>query len=196
MESLDGAKGGRAAIGNDGPSGPARAGRGGSWAGELLFLAMVALTVLGLPAAIFWYDGRLARAEPGRVINVIARNDQMDGRPGYWLVQRGAGWAYADAGAPAVIQAKQGELVTLRITAADSIHEFALPAYGIKEKVTPGHLTTVHFRVAQAGEFPFLCTAYCGIGHWQMGGKLVVEPQAGEARPGPTAAQAAAEGGS
>ncbi len=170
--------------------------RAGGGAGELLFLVLVALTVFGIPVAIFRYDARLAHAEPGRVINLIARNDQVDGRPGQWLVQRGAGLAYADAGAPAEIRVRQGEMVTLRLIAADSVHEFALPAYGIKEVVYPGDLTTVRFRAAQAGEFPFLCSAYCGIGHWQMVGKIIVEPQVARARQGPAAAGAAREGGS
>ena len=166
------------------------------WGGEVLFLALVALTVFGLPAAIFWYNARLAHAEPGRVINLIARNDQVDGQVGHWLVQQGTGWAYGDDGAPAVIRVRQGEMVTLRLTAADAIHEFTLPAYGIKATVYPGDLTTVHFRADQAGEFPFLCTEYCGIGHWQMGGRLVVEPQAAGTAQGPAAALAAAKGGS
>lgn len=182
-------------IGKDGTAEPGPDGKAGSWRGELLFLALIALTVFGLPAAIFWYDGRLASAEPGRVINLIGRNDQVDGRPGQWLVQRGTGWDYADARAPAVIRVRQGELVTLRLIAADSVHEFTLPAYGIKETVYPGDLTTLRFRAARAGEFPFLCTDYCGIGHWQMVGTLVVEPQGSRAGQAATS-QAAAKGGS
>ncbi len=179
-----------------GTAGEPREGAGRSWMGEVLFASLVGLTVFGLPAAIFRHDARLANAEPGRVINLIARNDQVNGHPGQWLVQRGAGWAYADAGAPSVIRVRQGETVTLRLTAADSIHEFTLPAYGIKATVYPGDLTTVHFRADRAGEFPFLCTDYCGIGHWQMGGRLVVEPQAAEGARGTIAAQAGAKGGS
>ncbi len=175
---------------------PAGGGVRRSWGAETLFFALVALTVFGLPAAIFRYNARLSYAEPGRVINLIARNDQVDGQVGYWLVQPGTGWAYADASAPAVIRVRQGELVTLRLIAADSIHEFTLPAYGIKVTVYPGDLTTVHFRADRAGEFPYLCTEYCGIGHWQMGGKLVVEPQAAGTAQGPAAGLAAAKGGS
>lgn len=187
---------GKVAPAEDGRGNGDGGGAGGSGRGELLFLVLAALTVFGLPAAIFRYDVHLANAEPGRVINLIARNDQVDGQPGHWLAQRGTGWAYGDAGAPSVIRVRQGEVVTLRLTAADSVHEFTLPAYGIKATVYPGDLTTVRFRAAQAGEFPFLCSAYCGIGHWQMAGKLVVEPQAAEGGRAPAAARVAEREGS
>lgn len=142
---------------------------------EMLFGLLVSLTVLGLPYLIFRHDARLAQAEPGRVVNIIGRNDRDPEKPGRWLVQAGVGWAFGDEGASSAIRVKRGELVTLRLIAADSVHELSLPAYGIKAKVYPGDLSKVTFVASKAGEFPFLCTAYCDVGHWQMIGKLIVE---------------------
>lgn len=142
---------------------------------EILFDLLVILMVIGLPYAIFRHDARLAQAEPGRVINIVGRNDRDPEKPGRWLVQEGAGWTFGNEAAPSVIRVKRGEVVTLRLISADSFHEFSLPAYGIKATVYPGDLTKVTFAASQAGEFPFLCTAYCDVGHWQMIGKLIVE---------------------
>lgn len=76
---------------------------------------------------------------------------------------------------PETITVKEGEKVTLRITSSDVVHGFGLPDYGIEELVYPGKITRVTFVADKAGEFTFVCTSFCGVGHFEMRGTLKVE---------------------
>ena len=44
--------------------------------------------------------------------------------------------------------------------------------------LVPGMVSYLWFTPTQTGEYDILCAAYCGIGHPQMRGKLVVDTQA------------------
>lgn len=140
-------------------------------------ILLVAILVI-LPIGIFKYNAKIAQGYPGKVINVVARNDNRPGETGHWMVQRGLAWDYADTGAPHIIRVNQGETVTLRLTAVEVVHGFSLPEYGIDETVYPGKVTTVTFQTEKPGEFLFTCSVYCGLGHYTMVGRLIVEPTA------------------
>ncbi len=65
-------------------------------------------------------------------------------------------------------------------TEADPLlsHTFFLEKYGITVMLPPepeSNLQMVRFVVDKAGEFRFLCTNFCGLGHADMQGVLVVE---------------------
>ncbi len=141
-----------------------------------LFSVILCLAILvALPIAIFSYDAKVAQGYPGRVITIVGRNDARPRQAGVWIVQEEAGWDYTAERAPRVIRVRQGETVTLRITAVDTIHGFSVPDYGIDEKVYPGKISTVTFRADRAGTFIFRCSRYCALGHQGMAGKLIVE---------------------
>ena len=76
---------------------------------------------------------------------------------------------------PDVVRVKAGTLVTLRITATDGTHGFALGAFGIDERIEEGETKVVEFYVSKSGEYGFHCSYFCGLGHLGMKGKLVVE---------------------
>jgi cytochrome c oxidase subunit 2 len=76
---------------------------------------------------------------------------------------------------PAEIRVKQGDKVRLVIESVDVEHGFALPSFNINEKLMPGKKMTVEFVADKKGEFPFFCNVYCGQGHSEMNGKLIVE---------------------
>jgi len=74
-----------------------------------------------------------------------------------------------------------GERVGLAVTALDrgyhSGHGLYVPspAYDIDLQAAPGGVTTTTFRADEAGEFEVRCDVYCGAGHDEMSGLLVVE---------------------
>jgi cytochrome c oxidase subunit 2 len=79
-------------------------------------------------------------------------------------------WAWE----PNVIRAKQGELVRLIIHNADVNHPLYIPELGIEAEVPPEG-AVVEFEAKKKGSFFFLCGTYCGEGHAEMQGTLVIE---------------------
>jgi heme/copper-type cytochrome/quinol oxidase subunit 2 len=76
---------------------------------------------------------------------------------------------------PEVVKVKAGTLVTFRITAVDGTHGFALDAFGIDERIEEGETKVIEFYAASPGEYGFHCSHLCGLGHFGMNGKVIVE---------------------
>ena len=77
---------------------------------------------------------------------------------------------------PAVIELKLGEPVVLELTSLDRKHGFQVPDLKIDETIEPGKSTRVRIVPDKAGTFPFHCDAFCGSGHEDMTGEIVVKP--------------------
>ena len=54
------------------------------------------------------------------------------------------------------------------VTAADVIHDFAIPSLGIKVDATPGRLNQVSALIQREGVFYGQCSELCGLGHANM----------------------------
>lgn len=76
--------------------------------------------------------------------------------------------------APSEVRVRKGESVELELTSGDRAHGFALPAFGVDVKIEPGKTTRVALRPDKAGTFEFHCSVFCGSGHEDMTGALVV----------------------
>ena len=77
---------------------------------------------------------------------------------------------------PSVIELKLGEPVMIELTTLDRKHGFQVPDLNVDETVEPGRVTRVHLVPAKAGTFLFHCTVFCGSGHEDMAGEIVVKP--------------------
>ena len=77
---------------------------------------------------------------------------------------------------PAVIELKAGETVVLEITSLDRKHGFQVPDLNVDESIEPGKVTRVRVTAAKAGTIPFHCSVFCGSGHEEMAGEIVVKP--------------------
>lgn len=75
---------------------------------------------------------------------------------------------------PGEIKVSKGDKVRLTLKTVDVTHGFALPEFGIFERMDPGNVVTVEFVADKEGEFSFFCNVPCGQGHSAMGGKIVV----------------------
>ena len=64
--------------------------------------------------------------------------------------------------------------VNLLMSSKDVLHSFFVPAFRIKQDVLPNRYTQVWFEATQAGDFPLLCTEYCGTSHSTMIGVVKV----------------------
>ena len=76
---------------------------------------------------------------------------------------------------PARIEVTEGERIRLVVTSADGVHGVGIKKFRV-EKTVPrgGTQITIDFVASAAGEFPILCSEYCGNGHEEMKGMLVV----------------------
>jgi cytochrome c oxidase subunit II len=75
---------------------------------------------------------------------------------------------------PEIINVKQGTLVILKIKSIEGTHGFDLGAFGINISLEEGIVNTVEFYAEKSGEYGFHCSHFCGLGHFGMTGKLVV----------------------
>lgn len=76
---------------------------------------------------------------------------------------------------PGTITVKKGQKVKLNIKSVDVTHGFALPDFGVSQRLEPGKEVTVEFTADKKGTFTFFCNVACGSGHSGMKGTLVVE---------------------
>ena len=79
---------------------------------------------------------------------------------------------------PAVVDVAEGDTVRLLVRSADGPHGVEIKAFRVKKAVPrakPGDQpVTIEFVASAAGEYPILCSEYCGSGHKDMTGTLVV----------------------
>ncbi len=61
-----------------------------------------------------------------------------------------------------------GKTVKVQVTAADVIHKFALPAFGLKIDAIPGRLNETWFKAEREGIFYGQCSFICGQNHAYM----------------------------
>lgn len=76
---------------------------------------------------------------------------------------------------PATITVNKGDRVKLHIISEDVTHGFNLPAFGINENLAPGKTTDIEFIANKTGTFTFVCSVFCGSGHSDMIGQLIVK---------------------
>lgn len=76
---------------------------------------------------------------------------------------------------PSSITVNKGDHVKLVITNVDVDHGIGIPAFNVDQDLPPGQTTTVEFDADTAGTFPFFCSVFCGSGHRDMRGQIVVK---------------------
>ncbi len=75
---------------------------------------------------------------------------------------------------PATITVSEGDNIKLTVNNLDVPHGFAIDELGIKKDLPVG-TTVVEFTATKKGTFRFYCSLFCGQGHKEMEGKLIVE---------------------
>jgi cytochrome c oxidase subunit II len=112
------------------------------------------IAVAVLVGAAAWTVNGAARQDAPREIDVVARRFAFE---------------------PARIEVAVGERVRLRVVSADGVHGFEIKKFKVKKEIPRGTTPVIiEFTASEAGEFPILCSEYCGDGHEDMQGQLVV----------------------
>lgn len=114
---------------------------------------------IALFACILLSPASLAPQSPEpRVIEVIARDYTFE---------------------PSEIEVVEGEPVRLVVVSADGLHGFEIKRLKLSEEIPRGgDPVVIEFTPHEPGRFPILCSVYCGDGHENMGGALVVTARA------------------
>ena len=63
------------------------------------------------------------------------------------------------------------------LRSVDVLHDFTVPQFRVKMDLVPGLVTYVWFTPIRTGTFDILCEELCGIAHFTMRGKVVVEEE-------------------
>ncbi len=145
---------------------------------EIVAVLLVMAIVIGIPTISRGYHlaTKVSDDREGS-ISLIARNDNVAGQAGVWLVQESDFWNFADASGSSRITVNQGSEVRLLLTAVDTVHEFSLPDFGITTVVYPGKVSEVTFLADKTGIHTFECVTFCGAGHNEMRGAIIVLPE-------------------
>lgn len=70
---------------------------------------------------------------------------------------------------PDIIEVKKGDRIKININNLDTIHGIRIPDFNVKGN------STVEFIADKTGTFDFYCTVFCGDGHKDMKGTLIVK---------------------
>ena len=65
--------------------------------------------------------------------------------------------------------------VKILLRSIDVLHNFYVPQFRSKMDAVPGTITYYWFEPNKNGEYEVLCAEYCGVAHYAMRGKVVVE---------------------
>jgi cytochrome c oxidase subunit 2 len=85
---------------------------------------------------------------------------------------------------PSTIEVAVGERVRLVMTSADGVHGLEIKKFKVKKEIPRGGTpVTVDFTANAEGRFPILCSEFCGDGHEEMTGTLVVRASGDPVRP-------------
>ena len=78
---------------------------------------------------------------------------------------------------PGEIRVKNGDRVRITLTSIDVTHGIAIPEFGFNLTAQVGETQSAEFVADKTGTFDLFCSLFCGSGHRDMKGKLIVEPR-------------------
>jgi cytochrome c oxidase subunit 2 len=68
--------------------------------------------------------------------------------------------------------------VKVLLRSKDVLHNFAVPQFRVKMDAVPGMVTYLWFTPTRTGQFDLLCEELCGVGHYSMRGRVIVDEEA------------------
>jgi cytochrome c oxidase subunit 2 len=76
---------------------------------------------------------------------------------------------------PEIVRVPAGRRVRFRITTPDVLHGFQIVGTNVNLTVAPGYVSEATATFTAPGEYLVVCNEYCGLGHHNMQGKIIVE---------------------
>lgn len=136
----------------------------------VVFFATVSISGFALG---FQVNGEDAEVDPRTVLDSPPWSE-----PGVRQVAPGEYVAYVVAKTwvfePNKIEIPVGSTVTIYVTSPDLQHGFKITDTNVNMQVVPGQVSKLEYTFEEVGEFPYICTEYCGRGHAAMFGTVSV----------------------
>jgi cytochrome c oxidase subunit II len=76
---------------------------------------------------------------------------------------------------PREFHVKAGRAIVLEFTSVDFVHGFNMPDLNVRADLPPGRVTRVNLPASKAGTYDFLCDNFCGDGHEEMHGRMIID---------------------
>lgn len=73
------------------------------------------------------------------------------------------------------LKLRAGETYRLHLSSADFQHGFSLQPMNMNFQIVPGYDHVLTITPQSPGTYPIVCNEFCGIGHQNMVGKIIVE---------------------
>ena len=73
-----------------------------------------------------------------------------------------------------ILELEKGKEYRLHLSSLDWLHGFSLQPANINLEIHPNYEMVLTVKPDQAGDFGVVCNEFCGIGHHQMVGKIIV----------------------
>ncbi len=74
-----------------------------------------------------------------------------------------------------VLHLKVDQAVTFLLRSTDVLHNFTVPQFRVKMDFVPGQVSYIWAEPTEEGSYDLLCEELCGVGHYAMRGRVVVD---------------------
>ena len=143
----------------------------------LLLVFFTLVTVAGF-ALGFQVPGVETRVDPQTVTD-----SGVFSEPGLRMIAEGEYEAHVVARTftfePRELEVPVGSKVTIYVTSVDVQHGFKIQDTNVNMQIVPGQVSKLTYTFDRVGEFPYICTEYCGLGHAAMYGVVNVVAEGG-----------------
>ena len=120
--------------------------------GDVLSRSVLAVSLLTL---LLSAGGAAAPQADPQIVNVVAKRFEFE---------------------PSTITVSVGQPVRLLVRSADGVHGIEIKKFKVSKDIPRGgEAVVINFTPTTTGEFPIMCSEYCGDGHDDMRGMLVVQ---------------------
>lgn len=142
----------------------------------LLVVFAAAITIAGF-AAGFQLPGSESQVDPRTIAD-----EGPWATPGLVEVGEGRYEAYVLAQtfsfSPPELVVPVGAEVDIYVTSVDVQHGFKITDTNVNMQIVPGQVSKLSYTFDDVGEFPYICTEYCGSAHHAMAGRVRVLSEA------------------
>jgi len=132
----------------------------------LMFFGLVVYAAKGLQADLPTCLPYKREIQRGNFTEVGPKRYQVDAVAFMWSFDMGQG---------NTITVPRGSVVDLYVTSRDVMHGYHIDKTLVNLMAIPGAVTYARVKFDRAGEYQIICHEYCGLGHQNMVGKIVVE---------------------
>jgi cytochrome c oxidase subunit 2 len=132
----------------------------------LMFFGLVVYAAKGLQADLPTCLPNARLFERGRMVEIGPNRYQVDVVAYMWGF---------DMGTVNQIKLPRGAVVDFYVTSRDVMHGYHIDKTLVNLMAIPGAVTYSRVKFDRAGEYQIICHEYCGLGHQNMAGKVIVE---------------------